>query len=460
MKEKSEKWSWELERQMHPFIWWHIGLRCVEGRTFRKFPVGNFVVFQELKANLYWNNINIVKNANYSLKRIVNPKDNFLKEYRLEIKREEKEIREFGKELLRLDYSKMPVTKLCQLIKRYSKLYRQHGVGVIRDFNKLGADKLIEFLEKSFPPEKIQSYLAVLAAPSKKSAFEKEKEDLKKITDDKLLDTHVRKYNYLTCGYTDEEPLKKQDFIKRLKALQTNAAPKKERSSRIKLLKKLKAPFEIKRISRALSEFTYYKDHVRGYYNFLHYASRPLFEECARQLGINLTQLKMLMPYEIISSLKSGKIDKKLIQERYKLCVIHMEGKTKEVLIGQKAKRFIKENIPAAKAGLVESITGMCANPGYVSGRVKIVKTIKDVGKKDKDFILVTPMTTPELVPAAHRAKAIVTDEGGITCHAAIVSREINKPCIIGTKIATKVLRDGDLVEVDANKGIVKVLKK
>ncbi len=50
-------------------------------------------------------------------------------------------------------------------------------------------------------------------------------------------------------------------------------------------------------------------------------------------------------------------------------------------------------------------------------------------------------------------------DEGGITCHAAIVSRELKKPCIIGTRIATKVLKDGDLVEVDANKGIVKILK-
>jgi pyruvate,water dikinase len=52
-----------------------------------------------------------------------------------------------------------------------------------------------------------------------------------------------------------------------------------------------------------------------------------------------------------------------------------------------------------------------------------------------------------------------VTDEGGVTCHAAIVAREMKKPCIIGTKIATKVLKDGDLVEVDANKGVVKILK-
>lgn len=69
-------------------------------------------------------------------------------------------------------------------------------------------------------------------------------------------------------------------------------------------------------------------------------------------------------------------------------------------------------------------------------------------------------MTSPWYLPAMKKATAIVTDEGGITCHAAIVSRELKKPCIIGTKIATKVLKDGDLVEVDANKGIVRIIKQ
>lgn len=65
----------------------------------------------------------------------------------------------------------------------------------------------------------------------------------------------------------------------------------------------------------------------------------------------------------------------------------------------------------------------------------------------------------PPLVPAMNRAAAIITNTGGITCHAAIVSREMKKPCIIGTKIATRVLKDGDLVEVDADKGVVRIIK-
>ncbi|MBI2476111.1 MAG: phosphoenolpyruvate synthase, partial [Candidatus Taylorbacteria bacterium] len=84
----------------------------------------------------------------------------------------------------------------------------------------------------------------------------------------------------------------------------------------------------------------------------------------------------------------------------------------------------------------------------------------EDLEKVKPGDILVTSMTTPNMVPTMKRAAAFITDEGGITSHAAIVSREMKKPCIIGTKIATKVLKDGDLVEVDANSGVVKILRK
>lgn len=69
-------------------------------------------------------------------------------------------------------------------------------------------------------------------------------------------------------------------------------------------------------------------------------------------------------------------------------------------------------------------------------------------------------MTSVDFVPIMEKAGAFVTNEGGITSHASIVAREMNKPCIIGTKIATQVLKDGDLVEVDAENGIVKILDK
>ena len=75
-----------------------------------------------------------------------------------------------------------------------------------------------------------------------------------------------------------------------------------------------------------------------------------------------------------------------------------------------------------------------------------------------KGEIIVSSMTRPEMVVAMKKAAAIITDEGGITSHAAIVSRELGIPCILGTKIATKVFKNGDIAEVDANNGIVRKL--
>ncbi|MCH7492711.1 phosphoenolpyruvate synthase, partial [Patescibacteria group bacterium] len=95
---------------------------------------------------------------------------------------------------------------------------------------------------------------------------------------------------------------------------------------------------------------------------------------------------------------------------------------------------------------------------GKASGTVKLIIRPTDMLKMKKGDILVSIATDPDIVPAMKKAAAIVTEQGGVTSHAAIVARELNIPCVIGTKIATKVLKDGDRVEVDATKGIVKKL--
>ena len=103
-----------------------------------------------------------------------------------------------------------------------------------------------------------------------------------------------------------------------------------------------------------------------------------------------------------------------------------------------------------------EQITGRIAYAGNARGIAKVVNTARDFGKLKQGEILIAPMTRPDYLPLMKKCAAIVTDEGGITSHAAIVARELKKPCIIGTHNATKVLKDGDMVEVDATKGIVR----
>jgi len=91
---------------------------------------------------------------------------------------------------------------------------------------------------------------------------------------------------------------------------------------------------------------------------------------------------------------------------------------------------------------------------------VKIVNLPKDMAKMKANDILVSIATTPDLVPAIKKAAAIVTDIGGITCHAAIISRELGIPCVVGTRIATKALRDGDTVDVNATHGKIYIIRK
>ncbi len=100
-------------------------------------------------------------------------------------------------------------------------------------------------------------------------------------------------------------------------------------------------------------------------------------------------------------------------------------------------------------------VRGLAASPGMVSGRVRKIKDISEITRVQKGDILVTVMTNPDMIPALKKAAAVVTDEGGRTCHAAIVSRELGIPCIVGASTATETLEDEMEITVDATRGIV-----
>lgn len=100
-------------------------------------------------------------------------------------------------------------------------------------------------------------------------------------------------------------------------------------------------------------------------------------------------------------------------------------------------------------------VRGIGVSPGQVSGKVKVIANVKEISKFNPGEILVTEMTTPDWVPAMKIASAIVTNLGGKTCHAAIVSRELGVPCVVGTENATKILKDGDIVTVDGQRGLI-----
>ena len=134
-------------------------------------------------------------------------------------------------------------------------------------------------------------------------------------------------------------------------------------------------------------------------------------------------------------------------------------GKRKVIKKTDNFKTSLYKRLKTKKIkGIVASVAG--GQSKKIRGITKVVFNEKDFSKFKKGEILVTDETDAAFLPIMRLAKAIITNEGGILCHAAIVARELKKPCVTGTKIATQVLKDGDRVEIDTKKGIVKILKR
>ena len=166
----------------------------------------------------------------------------------------------------------------------------------------------------------------------------------------------------------------------------------------------------------------------------------------------NLYHLKS---HEIIALLKGKKVNFNSTNERKNGCVF-FNGPNSDYICATGEIFLQLKDLVEPK---IEEIKGFPASRGKAKGKVRVhLSWIKAVDF-DKGDIIVTGMTNPQMFPYLQKAAAIVTDEGGIICHAAIVSRELGIPCIIGTKVATQILKDGDYVEVDANKGVVRKIK-
>ena len=188
---------------------------------------------------------------------------------------------------------------------------------------------------------------------------------------------------------------------------------------------------------------------------------KNLEEKIGRVLKIKKKRILFMNYQELVRSLQieESVISNKDLEERFKFYILAAADSKIQLFTGSRAQKlFQRLNIEGDKKIISNEVRGQVAyiGKGKIKGKVRVVHTLNQIAKLRKNEILVTPMTTIKFIPFLKKAAAIITDEGGVTCHAAIVSRELGIPCVIGTKIATKVLKDGDLVEVDANKGVVK----
>jgi phosphohistidine swiveling domain-containing protein len=210
---------------------------------------------------------------------------------------------------------------------------------------------------------------------------------------------------------------------------------------------------------------------------------RPLFIELvttilfrfseliAKQNGINSDLIKSYSLDEIQLLLETGqKVDDSVLLERQKSYVIFTHGGAIQEITGED-KEVVLERFKEPDFSKVTEIKGTTANKGKVIGKVNVIIARLDIPYEDwlKELysiefnngdILLTETTSPDFVPIMKKASGIIADQGGLNSHAAIMSRELGVPCLVGTCYATRILATGDLVELDADTGTVKILEK
>jgi len=327
----------------------------------------------------------------------------------------------------------------------------------------------------------INNAVAVLSFPVKKAMFQKEQKDffeLCKLARDKKdykdkAEKYLKEHAWMkTFISLPLEPLSmqelderikgalKEDFISQYEMQEKQKAENKKTAE--KLLGKLKDEELVSIIEQArelgwLLTFSV-EIAIRSCSKLI-----PFYKILAKELKVDYLQWNNLKSGEIEDILQGKlKISDKELDERSEGYVFLMENGKEKLIVGENAKKmaeWIDENVGGIDKDIKE-IKGQSVSHGLVEGRVRTALTSKESYKLEKGDVLVCSMTNPDYVSAMKKAAAIVTDEGGLLSHAAIVSRELGKPCVVGTKIATKVLKDGDLVEVDADNGVVKILKR
>lgn len=416
----------------------------------------------------------------YVVKCLIDKADYFTKIEKKEMLKR-KEIIEFTKKFEKTDISKKNFSDLIKLVKKIKKIWIDYDIITVQiwfyagDKFKETAKKRLGLPEKDFifladPLEK--SYTSKLQKSLIKGALavQKNPKKIKNIT--RNLSNN---FGWIPFGYDGPEYWDADYFISKLKEISKIKQNylEKENKKIIKkdeftnenyrrLLKKYSINRENKRILKIMRVMTTWTD-TRKFLDYrLNYFYARIMHEFEKRYKIPYENLKFLFTEEL-EKIESDrkyilKETNKRISNEFVIEFINGKG---GIISKKKQNEFIVElknqiNTSTELRGTVASQ----GNKKIYRGKVKILSSPKDGHKIKKGDFLVAPMTTPDFILAMKIASGFITDEGGVTCHAAIVAREMNKPCIIGTKNATLILKDNDLVEIDTKNGIIKKISK
>lgn len=370
---------------------------------------------------------------------------------------------EFQKELDNADFSKLSNDELGQKWEKFFQLTINFWVEVIHpELGNYGSENVLREELKKFiqSEEELSSVMEILAAPEELSFYKDEEIDLAE-TDN--LEKHQKKYFWLHNSYAGTKVLDLAFFSDRKNKLSddirklTEQKVKETKQRKEEIISKYNLSEDAVKIANAISNNIVWQDERKGHLlHNMHYKT-VLLQEVARRFGYEFDDLLNAFHNEIKNIISGNDLKEELAKRRTGFGFNFTEDY--DTLSSQETvdlwEKYVQEKV---KDNLSE-FKGTIASKGknrVVKGAVRIVFDPFEAKNFQEGDILVTPMTSPEFVFLMKKSLAIVTDTGGLTCHAAILSREFQIPCIVGTKVATQVLKDGDLVEVDANVGVVR----
>lgn len=396
-----------------------------------------------------------------------------------ELRKAADELILFSRKFEKVAVEKLSPAKQLQWLEQYHK--KHHEVWTIGMFpnvldleNSFFADYLKSWLAKqSLNKQEQTEAFRILVTPAEFSMAQKEEREILFLAEQKdsrkELKKHWQKYKWIHFGWTGPS-LGPNYFIEIHHALRQEGRAKDRLKEILEkdeklikdkrlYLKNLVIPEEYQELFRLFEELLFMKAHRMDALFMSFDSIQPLLKKIAKTNHLSLKQLYSLDLEWLMEMIKKDSLDIDKINNIAKYSVRYFDGDKEYLLIKDKAKDLAKQatkNLPKVKDQV--ELKGESAYPGKVQGKVSVINLAKEMDKFCDGDILVSNATDPSLLPVMKKAKAFVTDMGGLTCHAAIVARELEIPCIVGIKSAAKILKDGDQVEVDATKGVVRKL--
>lgn len=388
-------------------------------------------------------------------------------------------LHESFRKLEKLDFSKLSYVNLANFYRDFAKIYYDWWtVTISLELVTITLEPLLGEKLKGYFKNKQSDFtraFSILTSPLVLTFYRKQQKDLLNVLtsprgkQEQALKLHQKNFYWIYNSYlegkvldlnffkSELEKLKETNYKKTLKEIEEY--PVFIKSEKAKIYEKIHPSKDFLNLVSLVETFSALQD-GRKMDNFIadHYLEKFVLS-FSKLFSADIYSLKLL----ILNELYDKKIiqNKSLIKNRLTSFVldatdkeiIHYDGQNALLL----ANKFME--ISNINQNIIQGTVASVGESHYFRGPAKIILTIDKIDKIREGDILVTTMTSPDFVIGMKKAGAIITDTGGMLSHAAIVSRELKKPCIVGTEIATKVISDGDIIELHCEKGTIKIVK-